>query len=167
MLEILITTSVFLILGCLIGILYGVMQKPKIEPVEPESEKADAENIPLQAVILCSGTIDENPQRYEYCGVKDCRAALALGDGGRHCADGCIGLGSCAGACPEKAIVMRKGLAVVDMNSCTGCGECIGVCPRNLIVLRPRDFSGSKNCVRNCPGGICGVCMSGCREEES
>lgn len=159
MLEIIITTVVFLGIGCVIGAVYAVVSKRGSDDKEPEAAKENnkAEQL-MQAVILCSGTIDENIPAYHYSGVKDCRAAMALGSGGRVCTDGCIGYGSCAKACPEKAIVVRKGLASVDMSACTGCGECLASCPLNLIVLRPRDFKAGRNCVRNCPGGICGAC---------
>jgi len=171
MLEIVITTSVLLGVGIVIGLLFVVMQKPKISEADAENHPAEqteeilAENtvekkIPMQAVILCSGNFDENPAVYEYRGNRDCHAALAIGNGGRTCAQGCIGLGSCVKACPENAIVIRKGLAVLEKTDCTGCGECLDACPKNLIVLRPRDFSSARNCIRNCPGGICGACDS-------
>jgi len=162
MLEIILTTLIFLALGCVIGAVYSFVHKPETnaEPDEDikNQQTAAAENKPMQAVILCSGTIDENLQTYSYSGVKDCRAALSLGNGGRICSDGCIGLGSCVKACPENAISVRKGLAAVDVNSCIGCGECLSACPRGLIVLKERDYRTAKHCARNCPGGVCGAC---------
>ncbi|MBQ8512819.1 MAG: 4Fe-4S binding protein [Clostridia bacterium] len=161
MVEIIIATFAFLVLGALIGVIWYVMQKSKTEDVEPELLTADAENADLRAVILCSGTIDENPARYDYKGVKDCLSAAVIGDGGRTCTDGCIGYGSCAVVCPEEAITVRKGIAAVHPGKCTGCGLCVGVCPKNLIVLEPRTSANGRRCIRNCPGGICGACTSG------
>ena len=159
MLEIIITTVVFLGIGAVLGTAYALVQKRGSDRAANVSDScSDKNKSPMQAVILCSGTIDENIPVYRYTGVKDCRAAMSLGNGGRMCTDGCIGYGSCVKACPEKAIAVRKGLAAVDVTACTGCGECLASCPLNLIVLRPRDFRTGRNCVRNCPGGICGAC---------
>ena len=173
MLEIIIVTSVFLAVGAGIGLAAALIRKSGSDKANAENEdvllktdaendsaaeKADAEDCPMQAVILCSGNMDENPPVYEYRGAGDCRAAMALGFGGRVCGDGCIGLGSCAKVCPAHAITVRKGLAAIDPAACDGCGKCLDVCPKHLIVLRPRDFRNRKNCIRNCPGGICGAC---------
>lgn len=162
MLEILLTTALFLVLGAIAGLIAYFMHKPKTEEGTEEAAEestANAENeLPLQAVILCSGTIDENPAVYDYHGAESCQAALVIGNGGRTCLTGCIGLGSCAKACPEDAIEIRKGLASVNVLRCTGCGDCVNVCPKNLIVLRPREFTGNKNCIRGCRGGICDAC---------
>ncbi|MBQ8185779.1 MAG: 4Fe-4S binding protein [Clostridia bacterium] len=182
MLEIIIVTSVFLALGAGIGLASAAVQKSDLDKANAENEsafdkanaekdsvfeKTDAENVPVQAVILCSGNLDENPPVYEYRGAGDCRAAMTIGFGGRTCDDGCIGLGSCAKACPEHAITVRKGIASVDAASCTGCGVCLDVCPKQLIVLRPRDFRTGKYCIRNCPGGICGACGIAGPEEKN
>ena len=161
MVEIIIATFAFLLGGAVIGAGVVFMQKPKKEVhnhASSEAKTEDSAKTSLCVVVMCSGTIDENPMKYIYKGAGDCRAALAVGDGGRTCSDGCIGYGSCVKACPEKAIAVRKGLAAVDVTACTGCGECLASCPLNLIVLRPRDFRTGRNCVRNCPGGICGAC---------
>lgn len=48
----------------------------------------------------------------------------------------CIGYGDCARACPQEAIVVRDGLAVVT-DGCDGCGLCVGSCPVNLVSLVP------------------------------
>ena len=158
MLEILTATFAFLVLGTLIGLIAYIMHKPKNGEAESDEMTAIAEKEDLCAVILCSGTIDENPQRYDYKGVKDCLSAAVIGDGGRTCMDGCIGYGSCASVCPEEAITLRKGIASVHPGKCTGCGLCVAVCPKNLIVLEPRGMGSTRRCKRNCPGGICGAC---------
>ena len=162
MLEILLTTSLFLVLGVIAGLIACFMQKPKNEAEtenHTEETTANAEKqIPMQAVILCSGNIDENPPVYDYRGAESCQAALVLGEGGRTCLAGCIGLGDCMTVCPEDAIEIRKGLALVNILRCTGCGECVDVCPKKLIALRPREFTGQKHCIRGCNDGICDAC---------
>lgn len=89
------------------------------------------------AVVYCSGTLDVAPRSASYNGINDCRAAANLGGGGKGCRFGCIGLASCARACPFGAVEMRNGLAVVHPEICTGCGKCVEVCPRKLIHLVP------------------------------
>ncbi len=58
-------------------------------------------------------------------------------DGGKIvkeiCSVGCLGCGKCKKACPEKAIIIDKFLAIVDGEKCTGCGECFEKCPTGII----------------------------------
>lgn len=89
------------------------------------------------AVIYCSGTLELAPRAAAYNGINDCRAAANLGGGGKGCRYGCIGLASCARACPFGAIEMRDGLAIVHPEICVGCGKCVEICPRKLIHLVP------------------------------
>ena len=59
-----------------------------------------------------------------------------LSGGMKVCNIGCLGLGTCAAACPFGAIVMGpEGLPVVDEVKCTGCGTCERVCPKHIITL--------------------------------
>lgn len=50
-------------------------------------------------------------------------------------ADACIGCEQCVAACPEDAIRMEGGMAVVDLARCTGCGKCVAVCPASAIAM--------------------------------
>lgn len=86
------------------------------------------------AEVYCIGTAAVAPQKFEYHGVKDCKAALAYNGGFKACAYGCLGLGTCAACCPFDALHMgADGLPVVDAQRCTGCGICVKACPRNII----------------------------------
>ncbi|MBQ9130298.1 MAG: 4Fe-4S binding protein, partial [Clostridia bacterium] len=51
-----------------------------------------------------------------------------------QCKVGCIGCRICEKCCPEGAIRVENGLAVIDQDKCTGCGLCQNKCPRSIIV---------------------------------
>ena len=102
--------------------------------------------------------------KYVYDGLDDCRAVALLGGGMKVCTIGCLGLGTCAKACPFKAIVMGpEGLPVVIEDKCTGCGTCERVCPKHIINLSSvtrrimREYTTEEcttPCQRGCPAGI-------------
>lgn len=48
-------------------------------------------------------------------------------------AEKCAGCGGCVSICPESALALEAGKAVVDAARCTGCGECITACPNEAI----------------------------------
>ena len=45
----------------------------------------------------------------------------------------CISCGLCVEACPQNAMNLIDGKAVIDLSRCTACGECVRVCPVNAI----------------------------------
>jgi len=93
---------------------------------------------PVTAVVHCNGGKSRAKRRAHYEGIKDCRAALLIGNGCQACIEGCLGLGSCVRACPFGALSINgDDLAVVDRHKCTGCGACLPACPRNLLSLIP------------------------------
>ncbi len=107
---------------------------------------------------------DDADLKYIYNGLSDCRAAALLNGGMKICTIGCLGLGSCARACPFDAIVMGpEGLPVVLEDKCTGCGTCERVCPKHIITLSSvtrrilREYTTDEcttPCQRRCPAGI-------------
>ena len=84
----------------------------------------------------CTYGVQDADLKYIYNGLSDCRAAAYLSGGMKVCSIGCLGLGSCAKACPFDAITMGpEGLPVVDNERCTGCGTCERVCPKHIITM--------------------------------
>lgn len=87
------------------------------------------------AVVLCGGSNSKAKKDAAYNGIKDCKSAVLVAGGDKACSYGCLGLGTCAKACPFNAIEIRDGLAVVHPELCVGCGKCVDACPRKLIKL--------------------------------
>lgn len=93
----------------------------------------------LVALIACAGDEKLAPERATYLGIKTCDGAHAIAGGSKMCTYGCLGLGTCALACPFDAIVLTENkLAVVVPELCTGCGQCVSACPRGIIKLVPK-----------------------------
>ena len=125
----------------------------KIEAVEPDI-----------ALPGCYFGVQGADTKYVYNGLDDCRAVALLGGGMKVCTIGCLGLGTCARACPFGAISMGpQGLPVVSENKCTGCGTCERVCPKHIINLSSitrriiREYTTEEcttPCQRGCPAGI-------------
>ncbi len=52
----------------------------------------------------------------------------------------CVACGSCAKACPRKAIEIFKGIyAAVREERCVGCGICARICPASVITIIVRE----------------------------
>ncbi len=112
----------------------------------------------------CFFGMQDADTKYAYNGLDDCRAVALLGGGMKVCTIGCLGLGTCARACPFNAISMGpKGLPIVNEKRCTGCGTCERVCPKHIINLSSitrriiREYTTEEcttPCQRACPAGI-------------
>jgi len=125
----------------------------EIEAVEPDI-----------ALPGCYFGVQNADTKYAYNGLDDCRAVALLGGGMKVCTIGCLGLGTCARACPFDAISMGpENLPIVDEKKCTGCGTCERVCPKHIINLSSvtrrimREYTTEEcttPCQRACPAGI-------------
>ena len=124
----------------------------------------DAEVLERQvAFVRCKGTCENTRKQGNYVGVTDCRAAALGGVNVGECDYGCMGLGSCVNVCPQHAIKLVDGVAVVDPRKCVACGLCVKACPKGLIELIPE----SKHVVVQCRNKDQGplvrkVCCIGC-----
>ncbi|MBQ4381800.1 MAG: RnfABCDGE type electron transport complex subunit B [Oscillospiraceae bacterium] len=128
------------------------------------------------AVVRCSGSCDACKAKMSYEGITSCAAAKLYYGGASSCTFGCIGLGDCERACPEKAIGVINGLATVNPAMCIGCGICVRTCPNGVITLMAdvdralvacsnhemgavvrkecsKGCIGCKKCERECPVG--------------
>lgn len=117
-----------------------------------------------RAVLHCQGGRSHCGERFQYVGLEDCRAAHIISGGPKACLYGCLGMGSCARACPFGAIAMsEEGLPTIDAAKCTGCGTCVRTCPRNLLGLLPVEYKVYLACASHDKGkGVQDVCSVGC-----
>jgi len=121
------------------------------------------------AVVACGGDNDKAKLSAFYNGVSDCKDAVLVANGGKACAYGCLGLGTCSRECPFGAIeITASGLAVVHRDLCTGCGKCVEACPRDLIRLVPSTAEINVFCNSPDKGGakrkVCEAACIGCRK---
>lgn len=93
---------------------------------------------PMTAVVRCKGTKECAKTIMTYEGAQSCKMAVQLFNGDKACDYGCLGLGDCARACPQNAIMLCNGVAVVSPESCIACKKCITTCPKGIIDLLPK-----------------------------
>jgi Na+-translocating ferredoxin:NAD+ oxidoreductase subunit B len=122
----------------------------------------------LVAFVACRAGRGTAVMRYQYQGVQNCQAANLLFGGDKACAWGCLGLGSCARACPFDALhVNADGLAVVDREACRSCAKCVAACPRSLISMVPKDQDVLVACRNHDRGNrareVCPIACTACR----
>lgn len=97
--------------------------------------------------VKCNGNYNNAKLKYEYSGLKDCRAAASTpGGGDKGCTFGCLGLGTCISVCKFGALSIVNGIAVVNKEKCTACSACVNICPKNLIELVPINSSVRIQC---------------------
>jgi len=118
---------------------------------------------PQVAFVACSGTCDATSNKANYVGIKDCRSAVLAGVSFSSCDYGCLGFGSCAAVCPQKAITIKNGVATVNKNLCIGCGLCSKTCPRGVIKMMVRESKAGVKCSNKDRGpAVKKICTAGC-----
>lgn len=53
----------------------------------------------------------------------------------------CVGCGACIAVCPEGAISLRGGKAVIERVACRGCGNCVSACPVAANAMSGKEMS--------------------------
>ena len=136
---------------------------------------------PLIAVLRCSGSRANAPQKVVYDGATTCAYVHMLFAGESGCPNGCMGLGDCVTSCLFDAMYIDEttGLPVISNEKCVACGACVKACPRTIIELRKKGKKdrrifvscintekgavAKKNCSVACIG--CGKCAKVCKFE--
>ncbi len=116
------------------------------------------------AYVQCAGTCDKAEISANYYGTRDCRqAAMSPGNAGKACSFACYGFGTCVTVCPNDAISLVDGVAVVDEDKCISCGQCAAICPQHIITMIPDNSAVEVRCSSNNPGKETkAVCRAGC-----
>ena len=115
------------------------------------------------AFVACKGNCEATHNQGNYVGISDCRAAMLSGISITECDYGCMGFGTCNSVCPNNAIQVHNGVAVVDRNLCVGCGLCVKACPKGLITLVPETSHIAVQCSNHDRGpAVKKVCSAGC-----
>ena len=87
-------------------------------------------------VVLCDPN-KKKEQRLDFNGINNCALIAKMYGSLTQDEHDCIGFGDCANACPNRAIVIQNGTAVVT-NECCGCETCVAACPKGLIAMVPK-----------------------------
>ena len=147
--------------ACPVG---GAAVAEKINGIMGTNAEASARMV---AFVKCSGSCEHTETRSTYTGINDCRAMALSGLNPWKCGFGCLGFGSCAAVCPQNAITVKDGVALVDEEKCVACGLCAKECPKGLIELIPYGQIRAVQCVNSDKGkdvkDVCDVGCIGCK----
>lgn len=130
------------------------------------TEESRGEVSKLRAVVRCSIERNITQKRLQYDRMTDCRLFKELYQNEVFCEYGCLGYGTCAAYCPQNAIIIHNGTAVIT-DACIGCGLCVDQCPQKIIQLVPLEKEYYVQCAAtglrtnaNCDVGCknCGLC---------
>ena len=143
--------------GCPVG---GAPVAERIGGIMGAEAEAVERNV---AFVRCKGSCEVTHNQGNYIGIRDCRSAVLSGLNVAECGYGCLGFGSCAAVCPQNAIRVVDGVAVVDRRKCVGCGLCVKACPKGLIELVPESRHVAVQCSNRDRGPLVKkVCSAGC-----
>ena len=129
-----------------------------------------ADVIEQVAVVRCSGDCRHTQDKVAYSGINSCAAAKLQYGGKGSCTFGCLGLGDCAAVCPQNAIEIVDGVAMICAAECIGCGLCAKTCPNRLISLVPDVKKVVVKCSNRDKGTltrkVCSIGCIGCKKCE-
>lgn len=121
------------------------------------------ESVAEKAIVRCKGDCNAAKEKYDFEGVKSCAAAEMFYSGFKKCTSGCLGLGDCIKVCPQGAISLKDGIAVIDEGKCVGCGLCVRECPNGLIAVRKVTNRVDYTCMSvNTAKDTVAACENGC-----
>ena len=123
--------------------------------------------VEMVAVVRCKGTCTgDDPKTSDkmiYTGIPSCAACNMTFSGKGACDYGCLGFGDCVNVCPNDAIHVVDGVAVVDRRKCIGCGLCAKTCPKKIIDMIPDVKPIWVQCSNQDKGAVTRkVCSTGC-----
>ncbi|MFA5658297.1 MAG: RnfABCDGE type electron transport complex subunit B [Oscillospiraceae bacterium] len=115
------------------------------------------------AFVRCGGGCNETSHKYIYDGTQSCAASNRYYSGSKTCTSGCLGFGDCVRVCPNGAIDIIDGIAVINPWLCVGCGLCAKTCPNQLIVMKPKTQKIDVVCMSTAIGKVTkSICKTGC-----
>jgi Na+-translocating ferredoxin:NAD+ oxidoreductase RNF subunit RnfB len=121
---------------------------------------------PDVAFIRCGGICNESDSgtiKFDYKGSESCSASELYYNGNINCRFGCTGLGDCVRVCPENAITLKDGKAVVSDYLCNACGLCVKTCPKGIIKIQKANQIVRVSCSSKDKGKITrSICSNGC-----
>lgn len=122
------------------------------------------------AMVKCGGHCDNTSLKMEYHGLESCQAISMMYGGDSSCTYGCLGHGDCVAVCPEDAIEICNGLAIVNPAKCVACGLCVKACPKQIIDIVPEKITQHVRCKNTDKGAdtrkACKVGCIGCMKCE-
>ncbi len=142
--------------------------KPGGEKVAEEIGKIMGKEVESKEVMVanrkCNGGNKEARLKFNYDGIKTCKAASLINNGFKECTYSCLGLGDCAKSCPVNAITMdENSLPQIDKEKCIGCETCVIECPRNILEMVPKKARVHVRCSSKDPGkNVTKACTVGC-----
>jgi NAD-dependent dihydropyrimidine dehydrogenase PreA subunit len=103
---------------------------PEVKRVQPAGQ--DEAKVELEQQIEIMGQqMQQMQQRVrELEGGKEENAVVVQID-----VEKCSGCGSCVEVCPNDAIELVEGRAVIAAEACAGCGVCVDECPNEALAL--------------------------------
>ncbi len=124
-----------------------------------------AKAVKMFAYVACHGDCEatKKDEKHLRDGCSTCKEAAAKWEGENVCTYACIGLGDCAAACPNNAIVVIDGVARVISSLCTGCGLCAKNCPHGTIHMMAEGAIVAVGCSNHDKGILTRkMCANGC-----